>query len=70
MVGPNKLTKGARKLRDDAKRARRMISWPSMQSDRARIERYIEDLDRRAAELEQQAAQTDKGALEASHVHS
>jgi hypothetical protein len=48
----------AGKLRDLASRARRMAAGLTQSSDRARLADYAGELERRAAELERQAAAT------------
>ena len=43
-------------LRDFARRARRMATGLSQAADRARVNRYADELEKQAAELEQEAA--------------
>jgi hypothetical protein len=49
------LLEEARKVRTHAARARRMASGLTQISDRLRLERYAEELEQRAADLERQA---------------
>jgi hypothetical protein len=46
----------ARRCRDLARRARRMAANLAQPADRARVNRYADELEGRAAELEQKAA--------------
>jgi hypothetical protein len=56
MSGPSDFLKEAARLRDMARRARRMAGQLSIDPDRLRLEEYAQELEAEAADQEQRAA--------------
>ena len=56
MSGPSDFLKEAARLRDMARRARRMAGQVSIEPDRLRLEDYAQELEAEAADWERRAA--------------